>query len=311
MKKRAFTPPASARRPDAANTAAHPLEWAAGAGAVSDVLREMNVRLRRQRRRRIQGVVASLALLFAIGLGWKLGVREPVAPPARGSVAPIVSLPRTQTLADGTVVEFRSDAHIAVAFEESVRRVVLTRGEVHFKVAKNPARPFVVSAGGVDFRAVGTAFTVNLAEAKVEMFVTEGKVAVAAAPQSTAVETPAVVEAGNHVLVAIDGTQRSTPVVTPVSPAQLNQRLAWRAPKLEFTATPLGEAVDTINQLAAGRAPRIKLGNAALAEVRISGILRADNIETLVGLLEADYGIRADRNGDSEIILHKADGASR
>jgi transmembrane sensor len=272
----------------------------------------MNVRLKRQRRRRIQGAVASAVLLCAIGFGWRFTVREPAVPAPIPSVAPIVSLPRQQTLPDGSVVEFRNDAQITVAFEDAVRRVVLARGEAHFKVAKNPARPFVVSAGGVDFRAVGTAFTVHLAEVKVEMFVIEGKVAVAADAQNAAADRPsAIVEAGNHVLVTIDGEHRSAPVVTPVSAAQLNQRLAWRAPKLEFTATPLAEAVETINQFAAGRAPRIKLGNAALADVRISGILRADNIDTLIGVLEADYGIRAERNGDTEVILHKADGAGR
>jgi transmembrane sensor len=166
----------------------------------------------------------------------------------------------------------------------------------------------VVRAGGVEFRAVGTAFTVDLAATKVEMFVTEGKVAVAVADtSSTVLDSPApvlIVEAGNHVLVPIQGAAPTTPVVTPVSAAQLSQRLAWRAPKLEFTATPLAEAIAQINAHAGvAQHPLIRLGDDALATVRISGILRADNIDTLIGVLEADYGIKAERRGGEEIIL--------
>jgi transmembrane sensor len=56
--------------------------------------------------------------------------------------------------------------------------VVLERGEAHFQVAKNPARPFVVVARGVEIRAVGTAFSVGLESTRVEVLVTEGQVAV-------------------------------------------------------------------------------------------------------------------------------------
>ena len=51
-------------------------------------------------------------------------------------------------------------------------------GEAYFTVAKNPGRPFVVAAGGVGVRAVGTAFNVRLDSDAVEVLVTEGRVQV-------------------------------------------------------------------------------------------------------------------------------------
>ena len=86
----------------------------------------------------------------------------------------------------------------------------------------------------------------------------------------------------------------------------MNQRLAWRAPRLEFSGTPLATAIEMLNAHAKDeRRPLLKLGDASLATVRISGILRADNIDTLIGVLEADYGIRAEKHGETEIVLHK------
>ncbi|MBI4626652.1 MAG: FecR domain-containing protein [Verrucomicrobia bacterium] len=54
----------------------------------------------------------------------------------------------------------------------------LARGKAHFTVAKNPSRPFVVSAGGGDVQAVGTVFNIRLRSEAIEVFVTEGKVQV-------------------------------------------------------------------------------------------------------------------------------------
>ena len=63
----------------------------------------------------------------------------------------------SRALDDGTVVELNGGAEIEVQFTAAERRLRLVRGEAHFQVAKNPLRPFVVEAGGVAVRAVGTA----------------------------------------------------------------------------------------------------------------------------------------------------------
>lgn len=293
---------------------ADPLDWAAQAGAVSDVLHEMHTRLRRRRQRRLR-TAAAAAVMLAVGfVAWRFLSPDMLSPAAPVPPSAVVTLPARQLLPDGSIIELRHDARVAVAFSGTLRRVVLEQGEAHFRVAKNPERPFVVSAAGVDFRAVGTAFTVQLGERKVEMLVTEGTVAVENArpasadpgtPDPTAT-VPLLVQAGMRVEMATTREAAAVPVVESVTEAQLNRLLAWRAPKLELSGTPLAEAVDLINRHAGAQmGVRVVLGEPDLAGIRLTGILRADNIDTLIAVLEADHGIRAERRGD-EILLRRA-----
>jgi transmembrane sensor len=151
----------------------------------------------------------------------------------------------------------------------------------------------------------------------VDVLVTEGTVAVdqprvetASTPERSSPEpqTLAVLEAGNRIIVEIADDTRTPAVVTPVSEAELTERLAWRVPKLEFSATPLAEAVPLINQYSR---VRIEIGDASLGRVELSGVLRADNLYTLLRLLTHDYGIEVERRGSDRIVLQRGAAASR
>jgi ferric-dicitrate binding protein FerR (iron transport regulator) len=65
------------------------------------------------------------------------------------------------TLADGTAVWLNaaSSLHFPTAFEGKERRVEIT-GEAYFEVAKNKARPFIVSINGAEVQVLGTHFNV-------------------------------------------------------------------------------------------------------------------------------------------------------
>jgi hypothetical protein len=62
------------------------------------------------------------------------------------------------TLADGSVafLNAASTIRFPVSFPGAERRVEIT-GEVFFKVAKDPAKPFIVHARAMDIQALGTA----------------------------------------------------------------------------------------------------------------------------------------------------------
>ena len=66
------------------------------------------------------------------------------------------------TMADGTKVWLNSESSIyfPVAFNDKERRVEVT-GEVYIQVAKNPSKPFIVSANGLEVLALGTEFNLN------------------------------------------------------------------------------------------------------------------------------------------------------
>ena len=115
---------------------------------------------------------AGLALLAAAW--WHRSESDPGRrPPGPAALSvPVRPFEPIRRLPDGSIVELDAQSEIAVNFEPSVRRVELVRGEALFKVQKDPNRPFIVRAGGVEVRAVGTAFDVRLGSAAVEVFVT-------------------------------------------------------------------------------------------------------------------------------------------
>ena len=299
------------------------------------VLHQLADRASRRRRRRVAGITATAAGLIAVVALWGL---EP-----SGSLSDLqarVVLPEKQTLPDGSVVELKSGAEIAVEFGASSRRVLLRRGTAHFSVA-HESRPFVVAAGDVAFRAVGTAFGVQLADREVELLVTEGRVAVGAAdeatekgsgstthvaaPRAQPAATPAewelvrsanltesrpgalpsglLVPAGNRVVVGF-AEQRAALLVPPtiVPPDELAERLAWRAPKLEFTETALAEAVALMN---AHNRTQLVMKDAELGKLRVSGLFRADRATAFVRLLEVNFDVSTEERGDTIYLYRK------
>ncbi len=282
----------------------NPLEWPRASGQVDALLAAVAVR--QQRRRRV--LAGSIAALVLVGLGVFTAAhfsRAPVALHPANRI--VVTAPERRTLPDGTLVELRPGAELVVNFtaeSTGLRRVALARGEALFHVAKNPARPFVVRAGNTDFRAVGTAFSVNLAADSVALLVTEGRVAVESTHPSN---TPAVaadapiVEAGFRVVIA-HGTP-SPPTAAPVTVAETQSALAWRVPRLEFSETPLAEVVRLLNEHS-GR--RLRLATPELGRVEISGALRANNLDPLFQILRTTYRIETTRDADDVIVLRAA-----
>lgn len=303
----------------AASSRVPPLDWAQRSGRAAAVTRGIETFVRRQRRRRALAI-ASAAALVALSCGVAV-MRRPVDPSAAGrspaTAAMSVTSPERQTLPDGSIVDLRPGAELSVAFaadDAGLRRVVLRRGEAHFTVAKDPHRPFVVEVDGVEVRAVGTAFLVNRAAGKVEVLVTEGKVALDGPATATPTDagagrTPlARLGVGDQALVAFDaGTAKAS--VAAVSPAETHLRLAWRVPRLEFNATPLAEVIALFNRHAVapdGEArTRLVLADDSLANLPLSGMLRADNVAVLLQIVASAYGIRAEHEPDGVIVLRR------
>jgi transmembrane sensor len=279
-------------------------------GATAPLRRELErVRGRGRMRRRLTGAAVAAAIVLGAA-GW----RWSPAPAAAVTETPsfVVQQPERRTLPDGSTVELPANAAIAVDFGGALRRVRLVRGQAHFAVAKDPARAFVVEAGGVEVRAVGTAFAVHLEEGGVEVLVTEGRVAVAepaaAAPPSdpaAAGEPPgrtlALVDAGNRVWVDPAGDAPAAQV-SPVVPAELAERLAWRSPQVEFSGAALADVVAVLNR---HNAVRFLIEDPAVARVRLSGLFRVDDPAVFTGLLESGFGIRTEVRGRDWILRRR------
>lgn len=273
----------------------------------------------RPRRRRLRawawGIAAAAVLAVSVPVFWsRLG---PSAPAAESSY---LVLNESRVLPDGSIVELKEGSEIELRFSDLVRSVRL-KGEAHFTVAKG-AIPFVVEAGNVSVRALGTAFNVRTDQSEVDVLVTEGTVRVAhsrpesahakeadapvALPSSADESTGAaaadpsfeVLVAGQRARVQHDPGNR--PQVSDVTSSDIERSLSWQAPRLRFSDTPLSVAVAQFNQR---NRTRLVLGHPDLGTIPIGGTFRVDNVDAFVRLLEVTLDIRAERRAGGKIIL--------
>lgn len=275
-------------------------------------------------RRVLRFVLPVLAAAAVLTLGLFVWTSRPAAPVSPGipTVTRSLALIEQRALSDGSTIELNRGAVVAEHFSAGERRVRLVRGEAHFTVAKDAARPFFVEAGGVTVRAVGTAFNVRLDPASVEVLVTEGRVSVAnvgpaldAGPQTPAnlgmpasavakamadkSGSPTFLSANQRTVVSL-APSAPAPQVAVVPPAEIEARLAWQPRLLDFTDAPLAEIVAEFNR----RNPvRLTLTDAKLAGQRLSATFRSDNVEGFVRLMESDFGMKAEWRADDEIVL--------
>jgi transmembrane sensor len=214
-------------------------------------------------------------------------------------------------------VELNTGAKVDVKYTPGERRVQLLSGEALFSVAKNPQRPFIVSAGTLSVRAVGTAFTVALNREAVSVLVTEGKVHLDEAPAQTGDHsTNALVELSN--LVAGQRAVLAMPVQQPVeasveiprpvlqirevTPVEIERALSWQGMRLEFIDMSLRDVVYEFNRY---NKRKLVVADAQTAAIVVGGNFRADNIDTFVRLLNAGFGVTASVRGN-EILLSRA-----
>jgi len=90
--------------------------------------------------------------------------------------------------------------------------------------------------------------------------------------------------------------------VAPVSAAEIDRLLLWRPQMLDFTGAPLSDIVAEFNR---HNTAELIIADPALASTKISALLRSDNIDGFVRLLERGFDIQAERSGDT-ITLRKA-----
>lgn len=246
-------------------------------------------------------LLAAAAAVVLATLVWKPDFESSAIPPAPKSY---LRVNERLALPDGSRVELKDGTEVVVQYSENERRVLLTGGEAHFSVWKDPQRPFVVDAAGVEVRAVGTAFNVRLDPLNLQVLVTEGKVSVAPRSGPSAVSSipgaPLFVTVGQQATVSLN--EQFTPRIAPVTVAGIARQLAWQAPRLEFDETPLAEAVAEFNRL---NRHQLVLAEPALGRLRIGGTFRPDNVEGFIRLLDETLGLQAESVGENRTQLRR------
>ena len=254
--------------------------------------------------------LAAAAAVAIVFFGWRKPIdaeRAAVAEFATTATTEVGEV-RSVRLPDGSTIQLNTDSAVEVKFQAHERRVLLVRGEAHFTVASNRARPFIVGAKGVDVRVVGTVFNVRLRSEAVDVLVTEGKVRVGSPAEREGEARPAPIPlaseltAGQKVSILLPATPRDP--ISPAAPArassaEIKQTLAWQTRRLDFDATPLADIVGEINRY---NRHKLIIDDARLHTQRFGGSFPAGDYETFVRMLEANFGVIAER-GEHETRL--------
>jgi transmembrane sensor len=256
-------------------------------------------------RYRLVALAACICIALAAALTWYVRTN---AATYRTAVGGFASVPMN----DGSKVILNTDSAIRLAVSETERQVRLDRGEAFFEVAKDPHRPFVVTAGSTRVTAVGTRFSVRRTDSGgVRVFVTEGKVRVedasftgvapARLPEATQASASDAIPMA-EVLVAAGGIARTVDdgvLVQENALPEVEDYLSWRSGFLVFREASLAEAVAEFNRY---NERKLVIQDATLADIQLSGKFRATNFGAFVRLLEEGFGVRT-RVSDEGIVL--------
>lgn len=249
----------------------------------------------------IAGAAAAMACVVGFALWRGLGERAPLYETTLGER-------RTLTLSDGSTVTLDARSRIRVAYSSQMRAIALEAGQARFDVAKDPARPFRVTAAGRTVQALGTEFNVELVSDTVLVTLIEGRVAVTAeragllpAVLSTAPEAaPLEMRAGQQ-LVA----RRAKPASLR-SNVNLERATAWQVGKLFFDNEPLASAAERVNRYAR---EQIEV-DASAASVGISGVFNAGDAKAFVEAVTAYFPVSVARSGGRNVrLISRASGA--
>ena len=195
---------------------------------------------------------------------------------------------RKVPLPDRSLASLNSGSTLKVDMASDTRRVRLIEGEAWFEVAKNPERPFIVEAGDVRVRALGTAFSVRRKEAGAEILVTEG-----------VVETWNDKEEGNRRRLFVGDAAfvayETADIRVAEAPAEVERKLAWRTGDIVLDHETVGEAAQEFNRY---NARKIIVIDPQVASARLVGRYRLDQpdefAESVRLLLDVPTAVRDD-----------------
>lgn len=204
-------------------------------------------------------------------------------------------------LDDGSSISLDASSRVAVSYTDGRRAIVLEQGRAKFDVAKDPLRPFAVTAGGKTVVATGTAFSVELLRGQMRVMLYEGQVEVLAQPPgntgSISASTIAHVDKlrpGQELVASL--SSGSTKVMT----AEVERSLSWEGGRLDFVDEPLARAVERINRYTDRP---IVIGDAAAGRYLVNGVFDAGDTQSFVTGVTSLFPISVkDENGTMTLV---------
>jgi len=211
---------------------------------------------------------------------------------------------RDISLPDGSRVRLGARSQLFVNFTSQTRYLVLEGGEAFFTVAKDKERPFLVQAGEVTIRAVGTEFNVRRVMDKTIVAVTEGVVEVRPTlrPDDRRPRQAMSRSASRAIRVAAGEQVSVDPVAAVVSVKQIDSEavIGWQEGRLEFVDEPLGMVIETINRYSHRD---IVITDKAINELRFSGTVSREHIDQWLFALSEIFPVDVRRVGNETVLI--------
>jgi transmembrane sensor len=260
---------------------------------------------------RIAASIAAVGLMVGTTI-WYQNFRMPIYATTFGEQ-------RSITLTDGSVIDVNSHSKIRVRYSARERNIDLLEGQALFHVAKNPARPFLVSSTTTQVRAVGTEFDVYQKQGGTVVSVVEGRVAVRLRSEAAGSETtdlPQVTAAHHDESVARNSEGRgSAPIFLAAGEQVLVTTTAmqkadhpniaiatsWTQRQLEFESASLSDVAEEFNRY---NERQLVIEDPTLYDFHISGVFSSSDPASLVRFLRERPGVRVTETA-SEIRVSK------
>ena len=238
------------------------------------------------RRGLLAGIAASAAVVMT-GLRWTSG--PSIYETKLGEI-------RRLPLPDGSVMTMNSGSELAVTMAPRSREIELAQGEAWFEVAKDAKRPFVVAAGDVRVRAVGTAFSVRRRETGVEVLVTEGVVETWSTAPAGGPDLHLRLEAGDRATLSAHAVIDYEAGI----PTSLDRSLAWRGGMIDLDGRSLYEAANEFNRY---NARQIVIADPRVAREQFDGLFRVNDPEGFAEAVKASLGVTLDTSNPDLIRI--------
>jgi ferric-dicitrate binding protein FerR (iron transport regulator) len=188
------------------------------------------------------------------------------------------------TLPDGSTVVLNANSVLKVpkVWKDNGKRNVWIEGEAYFTVAKKKVTGdiFVVHTKDVDIEVLGTRFNVNTRNDQSTVALEEGKVQLAVkdvAANDAKKKQPMVMKPGEVAVV------NKNDVVKLDADSTINMYSGWARNEFHFNYTSLAEVAKMIQDT---YGYSIVISDSTLWQAKISGELRAGNIEDMAKVLE-------------------------
>lgn len=214
------------------------------------------------------------------------------------------------SLPDGSGIGLNTSSHASVMYKDEIRFIHLMKGEAHFDVSHDPDKPFIVYAGDLAVRAVGTAFAVYIRDDNgVEVMVTEGRVQLKSIPDmDIGTDTLGLEQFRDAEVIGtfVKGqnaiTRESLELVEVFELPEIEKKLSWRQGMLLFDQDRLEDVVQEISRYAP---VKIVVLDPEIKDTKVGGYFPVGKTDIMLQTLADSFDIKVEEAGENLVYLSR------